>query len=136
MNILIVGGGKTGESVIRYAATEGHNVTVIDTDPAVVEALTTRFDVTGVIGRGTNRSVLTEAGVESADLLVASAFSDELNLLSCLIAKRLGTAHTVARIRNPEYYDQRRYHFRHPGGHRRSLRSVHQCQLQRQRIGC
>jgi trk system potassium uptake protein TrkA len=109
MKIIVVGGGKTGESVIRYASAEGHDVTVIDTEAEVVESLTTRFDVAGVIGNGGSRTILSEAGAENADLLVASAYSDELNLLVCLLSKRLGTAHTVARIRNPEYYEQRRF---------------------------
>lgn len=103
MNIIVVGCGKVGSTLTEQLSKEGHDITVIDTEKDVVQALSNKFDVMGVIGNGASHSIQLEAGIEKADLLIAVAGSDELNLLCCLIAKKAGNCHTIARVRNPIY---------------------------------
>ncbi len=106
MNIIIVGDGKVGAAMAEQLSREDHNVTIIDSDPQVLSESTERLDVMTVVGNGAAMSTLREAGAESADLLIAATSLDELNLLTCLTAKKLGCRHTIARIRNLEYTDQ------------------------------
>ncbi len=106
MKIIIVGCGKIGITLLSSLSSEGHDVLGIDTDPAVIDSITNTFDVMGVCGNGADCSVLKEAGAETTELFIAVTDSDELNMLSCFIAGKLGASHTVARIRNPEYNDR------------------------------
>ena len=106
MNIVIVGDGKVGATLVEHLSTEGHDVVVIDRDQKIVEQMVNSFDVMGICGNGANCEVQLEAGVQSADLFIAATSSDELNILSCLMAKKVGTQHTVARVRNPDYLKQ------------------------------
>ena len=106
MRIIIVGCGKVGELLTEYISREGHDVVVVDSDPQVIEDVVNEHDVMGIAGNGASNSVLTEAGADGADLLVAVTASDELNIMCCLVARKLGTKHTIARVRNPEYSDQ------------------------------
>ncbi len=106
MNIVIVGDGKVGATLVEHLSGEGHNVVVIDRDQKIVEQMVNSFDVMGICGNGANCEVQLEAGVASADLFVAATSSDELNILSCLMAKKAGAAHTIARVRNPDYLNQ------------------------------
>ena len=103
MQIIIVGCGKVGINLTEQLVKEGHNVSVIDLDSSVVSSVANEFDVLGVTGNGASYSVQVEAGLENADLLIAVAGSDELNLLCCLIAKKMGNCNTIARVRNPIY---------------------------------
>jgi len=104
MNIVVVGLGKIGEKILELLVREGeHNVTAIDLNHNVLRDAVNVYDVMGVSGSGTNMDVLAEAGVENADILIAVTDSDEINLLTCLIAKKMGNCKTVARVRNPEY---------------------------------
>ncbi len=105
MNILVVGCGKIGEAIVSSLVTEGHSVVAIDQNPAPLAELTNVYDVMSVCGNGADSDVLEEAGVAKADLFVAVTDSDNTNMLSCFLAKRMGAAHTIARIRNPEYND-------------------------------
>lgn len=105
MNIIIVGCGKVGVSILSSLVAEGHNVTAVDTNTEVIEELTNVYDVMGVCGNGVDYETLEEASVEQAGLFVASTKSDELNMLSCFLAKKMGAKQTIARIRNPEYND-------------------------------
>lgn len=106
MKIIIVGCGKIGTTIVSSLTREGHDVVAVDRDAAVVEELTNLYDVMAVCGNGSDNDTLHEAGVESCDLFVAVSGSDETNMLSCFLARRLGAKHTIARIRNPEYNDQ------------------------------
>ncbi len=106
MKIIIVGCGKVGDILTSYISSEGHDVVVVDTDQAVIEHVVNEYDVMGVVGNGASISVQMEAGVDKAKLLVAVTDSDELNILSCMVARKLGASHTIARVRNPEYADQ------------------------------
>lgn len=105
MNIIIVGDGKVGEALARQLSAEGHDITMVDSNPQVLTQSADRMDIMAVVGNGASMSTLREAGAEHAGLLIAATSRDELNLLTCLTAKKLGTAHTIARIRNPEYSD-------------------------------
>lgn len=102
MKIIIVGCGKIGRVILSSLTKEGHDLTAIDNKPSVVESIRNRFDVMALCGNGTSYSVLKEAGAVHCDLFIAVTSSDELNMLSCFAAKRMGAKYTVARIRNPE----------------------------------
>lgn len=106
MNIIIVGDGKVGATLVEHLSGEGHNVVVIDRDPKVIEQMVNSYDVMGICGNGANCEIQLEAGVDSADLFIAATSSDELNILSCLMAKKAGASHTIARVRNPDYLNQ------------------------------
>lgn len=107
MNIIIAGGGKVGSILLRLLSSEGHDLTLIDTSPNVVEAAVEKYDIIGVEGNCASMPVLKQAGVKDVDLLIASTLDDEVNLLSCITAKGLNpNIHTIARIRNPEYIGQ------------------------------
>ena len=106
MNIVIVGCGKIGSTILSSLLSEGHDIVVIDSDPAVISDVSNIYDSMYVCGSGTDCDTLQEAGIADAELFVAVTGSDELNMLSCFLAKRMGAKHTVARIRNPEYNDK------------------------------
>lgn len=106
MNVIIVGDGKVGAALAGQLSSEGHDVTIIDSNPQVLNASSEQLDVMAVTGNGASMVTLREAGAEKADVLIAATSRDELNLLTCLTGKKLGTAHAIARVRNPEYSDQ------------------------------
>ncbi len=106
MKIIVVGCGKIGKSLIGSFVSEGHDVAVIDKDPAVIEAVTNTYDVIGVCGIGTDCEVLAQAGAAKADIVIGVTGSDELNMLACFISRTLGAKNTVARIRDREYNDK------------------------------
>ena len=85
---------------------EGNDITIIDKKEDVVERLCNQYDIMGSVGNGASYCVQLEADIEHADLMIAVTGSDELNLLCCLIAKKAGNCHTIARVRNPEYNDE------------------------------
>ena len=103
MKIIIVGLGKVGQSLAIELSGEDSDITVIDNREEIVQEISSQYDVMGIVGNGASYSTQIEAGIESADLLIAVTGSDELNLLCCLIAKKAGNCHTIARVRNPEY---------------------------------
>ena len=103
MNIIIVGCGKVGSTLAAKLNAEGNNVTIIDQDGDKVKALANKLDIMGVIGNGASRSVQKDAGVDKTDLLIAVTGNDELNLLSCLVAKKSSNCRTIARLKDPEY---------------------------------
>ncbi len=109
MKIIIVGCGKVGEALAEELNDEGNDITVVDQNPAKVKHIATKHDILGVIGNGATRDIQKEAGVDTADLLIAVTGSDELNLLCCLMAKKAGNCHTIARIKSPEYANDAPY---------------------------
>ncbi len=109
MKIVVVGNGKVGHALVEQLSKEGHDIVVIDNCAKALENLVNSFDVMGVLGNGAIYSVQMEAGVENADLLIAVTSADEINMLCCLIAKKLGAKSTIARVRNPEYSEQLDY---------------------------
>lgn len=106
MNIMIAGCGKVGTEVLADVVSEGHNVTALDIDPAVLGSITDIYDVMSVCGNVSNCDILIEAGIADTDVFMAATGSDETNMLSCFLAKRLGAKHTIARMRNPEHSEQ------------------------------
>ena len=104
MNIVIVGCGKVGRTIAEQLDGEGHSITVVDNNPRCVNRLTEHLDIMGVEGDGASRDILREAGVENADLVIAVADADELNLYICLLAHCCGAKNTIARVRNPIYH--------------------------------
>ena len=107
MNIIIAGDGKVGAMLTRQLSSEGHDITVIDSNAAVLQQSVERYDVISVHGNCASMGVLQQAGVKDADLLIAATGADEVNLLCCTTAHALNPKlHTIARIRNPEYTEQ------------------------------
>ena len=107
MKIIIAGGGKVGAALTRQLSAEGYDLTLIDTNTAVLERTMNAYDVMAVQGNCATMSALGQAGVEEADLLIAVTNADEVNLLCCMTAHTINPRlHTIARIRNPEYTDQ------------------------------
>ena len=103
MNIVIVGGGTVGAEICERLTPEKHNITLIDTDELTLTELSNTYDLFGILGNGAELSVLKKADLDKADLLVAVTSNDEINILCCATAKKLGVDHTIARVRNPEY---------------------------------
>ena len=103
MKIIIVGCGKVGTTLAEQLNRENHDIPLIDCDSEALQSISDSTDVMSVTGNGAVYQVQMEAGIKEADLLIATTNSDELNMLCCLIAKKAGNCHTIARIRNPEY---------------------------------
>ncbi len=107
MKIIIAGDGKVGSTLARELSAEGYDLTVIDSQQEVLENTMEKYDVITVDGNCATMNTLQQAGVESADMLIAATGADELNLLCCVTAHCMNEKlHTIARIRNPEYSDQ------------------------------
>ncbi len=104
MNIIIVGCGKVGQKLAEQLSREqDQNITVVDLKYNVVQDVVNQNDVMGVVGSGASIEILEEAGIKTADILIAVTGSDELNLLCCLLARKRGDCQTIARVRKPEY---------------------------------
>lgn len=106
MRIVIVGDGKVGATLVEHLSQEEHDIVVIDRNSKLIDQLVNTYDVMGLCGNGASYEVQKEAGVDDCNLFIAATSSDELNILSCLVAKKIGAAHTVARVRNPDYLKQ------------------------------
>ena len=106
MNAVIVGCGKVGGELAKTLVNDGHNVSVIDSSKKSLDNISEDLDVMTVLGNGSNLELLKEAGVDKADIFIAVSTSDEVNLLSCLIAKQFSKCETIARVRNPQYSRQ------------------------------
>lgn len=107
VKIIIAGDGKVGLTLTQRLATEGHDLTLIDSNQQVLDSSIERYDVMGVQGNCASMRVLEQADIRKAELLIAATSEDEINLLCCMTAQGLNAnLHTIARIRNPEYYEQ------------------------------
>lgn len=106
MKIIVAGCGKIGVSIVADLVAEGHDVTVLDADAEMITDVTNIYDVMAICGNAVDCESLEEANVADTDIFVAATGTDELNMLSCFLAKRMGASHTIARIRNPEYNDK------------------------------
>lgn len=109
MKIIIVGCGKVGYALAELLSAEGHDIVAIDQRVEKLSIVTDTFDVIGVNGNGTSFETLKDAGISTADLLIAVTGSDEHNLLCCMIAKKAGNCKTIARVRNPIYHNEIEY---------------------------
>lgn len=103
MNIIIIGCGKVGTTLAEQLGQEEHNIVMVDNSAERAQRVSEDIDAIKVIGNGASIAIQREAGVETADILIAVTGSDELNLLCCLIARRAGHCQTIARVRNPVY---------------------------------
>lgn len=106
MKIVIIGEGKVGTLLADCLSREGHDVVVVDSDPRVLSESQEQLDIMVVPGNGASLEVQKDAGVADSDVLIATTNADETNLLCCILAKKLGCRHTIARVRNPEYSQQ------------------------------
>lgn len=106
MKIIIIGAGKIGSSIVHHVSSEDHEVIVVDTKPNVIENIVNKYDVMGITGSGVSAEILTSAGIDKTDLFIAVTGSDESNMLSCAIAKKLGAKKTIARVRDIEFSKQ------------------------------
>ena len=109
MNIIIVGCDRVGSTLAEILNADGNNITVVDINAEKVKDVSGKLDIMGVVGNGATHTTQLEAGIKKADLLIAVTGSDELNLLCCLMAKREGGCHAIARIENPEYNGESEY---------------------------
>lgn len=107
MKIIVLGAGKVGKTLIKHMSNEDHDIIVVDQNATKVEEVVNQFDVIGVVGNGGSYDILMEAGAQDANLIICVTASDELNILAGLMAKKMGTRHTIARVRNPDYSSQR-----------------------------
>ena len=110
MDIVIAGCGKIGVAILDSLIAEGHNVTVIDSSANKLNEITNAYDVMGVCGNTADSDVLREAGADKTDVFISVTGSDELNMLGCLFARRLGSRHTIARIRTDYVHEQQSRH--------------------------
>ena len=106
MNIIIAGCGKVGRALAEQLSREKHDITVIDRKPEAIQQITNIADVRGVVGNGASFEIQMDAGIDTADLMIAVTDADEVNLLCCLIAKKAGGCETIARVRNPVYHHE------------------------------
>ena len=103
MKIVIAGAGVVGESLCSELSAEGNDVILIEKEEKILNKIVENYDITGLVGNGASYETLLEAGTDTADIFIAATESDELNIISSIIAKKLGTKFTIARVRNPEY---------------------------------
>ena len=103
MRIVIVGDGKVGRTFAEELSGAGHDVTVVDIRASALQQASDDLDIMAIEGNGSTYDAQMQAGVDKADLLIAATSTDEMNLLTCLIAKKIGARHTIARVRNPQY---------------------------------
>ncbi len=103
MKIVVIGSGKVGHTIIQHICSEGHEVTVVDNDPDVIDQLVNQYDVMGICGNGASVEILESVNVGKADLLIAVTSSDETNMLACVLARKMGARSAMARVRSYEY---------------------------------
>ena len=103
MKIVIAGAGVVGESLCSELSAEGNDVILIEKVEKILNRLVETYDITGLVGNGASYETLLEAGTDTADIFIAATESDELNIISSIVAKKIGTKFTIARVRNPEY---------------------------------
>ncbi|MBR6852135.1 MAG: NAD-binding protein, partial [Lachnospiraceae bacterium] len=107
MKIIVVGLGRTGHLLIQSLASEDYDIVVIDKDKKLIDEVTDKFSVNGIAGSGASRETLIAAGAATADAIVSLTPVDEINLLSCMQAKNLGTRYAAARITMPDFVKER-----------------------------
>ena len=106
MKIIVIGTGKVGSLLIEQLASEGHQIVAIDRNEKKLLDIQNSLDVLCLAGNAADRNLLIEAGTGTADLVIAATNSDEVNMICCLLAKKLGASHTIARVRKPELADE------------------------------
>ena len=103
MKIVLVGGGKVGFALCRSLVAEKHDVVLIEQNEAVLNHIVSRFDIMGLLGNGADFTILEQAGAQECDIFIALTEYDEVNMISAVLAKKMGAKETIVRVRNPEY---------------------------------
>ena len=103
MKVIIVGLGRTGRLLVKYLPASDYDITVIDKEKKLVDDVTDKYNVNGIVGSGASKDTLKSAGADIADAIIALTHTDEINLLSCMQAKSLGTTKAAARILYPDF---------------------------------
>jgi trk system potassium uptake protein TrkA len=106
MNLIIVGAGQVGETLVEKFVNENHDIVVLDVDKEKVNRLVNKYDIQGVVGSCVERQALVNAGIETADFLMACTSRDEVNILCSVLGRKLGAKRTIARVRDPEYFKE------------------------------
>ena len=106
MKFVVIGAGKLGGTLSAQLVQEGHNVTVIDNNSSAIQKMLNSQDLMCIEGNGATAKAQVDAGIKKADLLIATTAHDELNMLCCIVARKLGIDRSICRVRNPEYYNQ------------------------------
>ena len=106
MNIIVIGCGKVGVTLADMLVREGHNVVMVDKNAEKLSKISEDIDAIRLVGNGASITTQIEAGIKTADVFISVTAEDELNLLCCLIARRAGHCHTIARVRNPIYSNE------------------------------
>ncbi|MBQ8600027.1 MAG: Trk system potassium transporter TrkA [Clostridia bacterium] len=106
MKIIIIGLGTIGKTILKNLSGEKHTIVIIDENKSKIESLIEKYDVLGIVGNGASMDIQNEANAKDADVVIALTHSDELNILACLVAKKIGAQNTIARVRNPDYSKQ------------------------------
>ncbi|MCA9001518.1 MAG: Trk system potassium transporter TrkA, partial [Planctomycetes bacterium] len=112
MNIAIVGSGEVGYHLAKILSQDGHGVTVVDPDPAKAQSIQESLDVQIVVGDGTRASVLTEAGVPKADLMVAVTDNDHVNMLACVLGRKMGAKRRIMRLHDTAQLEGYHYFYK------------------------
>ena len=106
MKIIIVGLGSAGTALVRSLSGENYDITVIDKNKILVDNVTDNYNVNGIVGSGASKETLMKAGADTADAIIALTHIDEINLLSCMQAKSLGTRRAAARLLLPDFVSE------------------------------
>lgn len=109
MKIVIVGAGKIGEMLCKDLSTEGNDITLIEENSKILDRILSSSDIMGLVGNGADCEILKEAYINNTDIFIAVTHSDEINIISSIMAKKLGAKYTIARVRNPEYSSQMKF---------------------------
>lgn len=104
MKIIVIGAGKVGATLIESFVKEGHDIIAVDREESRVNFVVNNYDANGIVGSGLEREILFDAGANGADFLIACTSRDELNILCCVLAKKLGVKKTIARVRDPQLF--------------------------------
>lgn len=103
MRIVVIGAGDTGRMISELLSNEGYEVVVVDTDGDKLDTIRDDMDVLTIQADGTSPSFMRSPDVAGADLLVSVTDLDEVNIIACILAKKNGITHTIARIRDPKF---------------------------------
>jgi trk system potassium uptake protein TrkA len=106
MKIVIIGAGEVGFFLAKRLSHEKHDLVLVDVDTEKCANAQDALDVSVVQGNASSQNILREAGLESADMLIAASGVDEVNILACMIASKMGVRRKIARVRNPDYYSE------------------------------
>lgn len=107
MRIVIIGAGEVGFYLAKRLSFEKHDLTLIDSDPDRCAKAQEALDIAVIEGHGATQNTLREAGIEKADMLIAASAVDEVNIVACMVASRMGVKRKIARVRNPDYYSEK-----------------------------